>query len=205
MEDSAALDIDSETRLLAFVEGHPLALRLVAALVNYLGSSREALRQVSRDGATAIELPKRTQQDRKTSIAVCLSLAYEMLDWDEQRLLYLIASSPGGIFTEQLKLKDHCGTDAPSKLAALRRWSLAKTEDMGHPNERSHMLSPIRSFVRQRWTEEHSSEAQVLTEMLLYNFGVMTAVIDMHSKDASEIPYMLSRFSQELPNVAPCN
>ena len=199
--DGTALDVDSESGLLAFVEGHPLAVRLTAALVGYIGSGRAALEQIQKHGAAMIELPKRTKQDRKTSLSVCLSLAYEMLEYDEQRLLYLIASCPGGIFTHQLELEDHSGTAALCLLAAVRRWSLVQTTDLGQPFERSNMLSPIRSYVALRWRAEHTPEAQALTQMLLNNFAIMAAVIDQRAQDPAEIPFMLARFSQELPNL----
>ena len=201
VRDTTPLDVDSESGLLSFVEGHPHALRLAATLVDYLGSGRTALEQIHRRGAATIELQKRTKQDRKTSLIRCLSLAYEMLDCHEQRLLYLIANCPGGILTHQLERDNHGGVDAPLLLAALRRWSLVQTKDIGQPIERSHMLSPIRSYVRLRWREEHASEAQTLSKMLLHNFGVMAAVVDQGSQDPVEIPHMLSRFSQELPNL----
>ena len=86
-------------------------------------------------------------------------------------------------------------------VAALRRWSLVQTKDNGVPSERLYALSPIRAYVRQQWREEHPSEAQALTETLLRDFSVMAAVIDIQSEDAASVPYMISRFSEELPNL----
>ena len=201
VHENTPLDVNSETELLTFVEGHPLAIRLTAALVDYFGAGRTALEQIHRRGAATIELQKRSRQDRKTSLALCLSLAYEMLDADEQKLLYMIANCPAGIFTHQLMFDDHAGTDASRLLGALRRWSLVQTKYKGQAIERSHMLSPIRSYVRLRWGDEHASEAKTLTAMLLHNFTIMAAVIDQRGQDPTEIPHMLSRFSQELPNL----
>ena len=193
------LDNVSEAALLAFAEGHPLTLRLTAVLVNYLGSGRDAREQIEKKGARVVEIPKRTEQDRQTSLVRCLSLAYETLNADEQRLLYLIASCPGGIFAHQIE--HHVGTETPLLVAALRCWSLVQTNDKGLPTERSYVLSPIRAYAKQRWYEEHPSEARALAETLLHDFAMMAAVIDMQSDDAANVPHMLSRFSEELPNL----
>ena len=100
----ARLDGVGEAQLLDFAEGHPLALRLIAALVEYLGSGQSALREIKREGARVVEIPKRAEQNRETSLDRCLSLAYRMLSAEEQRLLFVIASCPGGLFAHQ------CGT-----------------------------------------------------------------------------------------------
>ena len=199
VEHRSSLDNASEAALLAFAEGHPLTLRLTAGLVNYLGSGRTVREQIDTKGAGVIEIPKRTEQDRQTSLVRCLSLAFETLDADEQRLLYLISSCPGGIFAHHLKC--YGGAETPLLVGALRRWSLVQTNDGGAPIERSYVLSPIRAYVKQRWREEHPSEAQVLTGTLLRNFGLMAAVIEGQSEDAANVPHMVSRFSQELPNL----
>lgn len=199
IEDDIKLDNDSEVALLAFCAGHPLALRLTSALVNHLGSGLEARKLIDVQGVEVIKLQKRTLQNRQTSLALCLSLAYEILNNDEQRLLYLIASCPGGIFGHQLE--HFAGIHAPLVVAALRRWSLVQMRDIDIQIERFHVVSPIRSYVRQRWSEEHEPEAQAIMAELLRVFGVMATVIDMQSQEAANIPHMLSRFSEELPNL----
>ena len=148
--DTEHLDIESESALLAFVEGHPLALRLTAALVEHLGSGSAAWEQIAKKGAQTVKIHKRTKLDRKTSLDVCLSLAYEMLSGDERRLLYLIASCPAGVFTQMLKGEDYARSDAPLLVAAVRRWSLVQSQYMGLPTERTYMLSPLRSYVTRR-------------------------------------------------------
>ena len=199
VQGGASLDRESEAALLAFSEGHPFTLRLVAALIDFLGSGRAAREQINRQGARVVEIQKRSEQNEQTSLTRCLSLAYEMLDAEEQRLLYVIASCPGGIFMHQVE--HYGGTDASLVVGGLRRWSLVQTIDAGVPIERLHVLSPIRSYARQRWAEEHASESQELAEKLLTDFGVMAAVISERSEDAESVPNMVSRFLDELPNL----
>ena len=202
LRDDTLIDIDSENSLLAFVDGHPLALLLVAKLADYLRSGRAASVLIERQGARVVEIQKRTTHNRKTSLNISLSLAYESLNEVEQRILYLIASCPGGMRTRQLQLTDHGGSNTPVSLAELWRWSLVQTKGKNEWDERSRMLSPIRSYVRQRWSEEHAEEAAAVIQMLVQNFTVMAASVALDSESASDIPNMLSQFSRELPQSA---
>ena len=195
----AQVDGVSETQLLGFAEGHPLALRLIAALVEYLGSGRSALREIRREGAAVVEIPKRAKQNRQTSLDKCLSLAYRMLSPEEQRLLYVVASCPGGVFAHQLE--HYAGAGAPVLTAALRRWSLVETRDVGVPIDRWYALSPIRSFASRRWRGANKTEAVALRDELLRDFGVMAAVIETQAQDAADVPHMVSRFWLEWPNL----
>ena len=199
VQDGAALNSHSEAALLAFAEGHPLTLRLIAALVDHLGSGEVARVQLDKRGAQIVEIQRRAEQTPQTSLAHCLSLAYDKLLESERRLLYVIANCPGGIFAHQLEY--YGGPDAPLLVAGLRHWSLVQTQEADAAIARWYAVSPISSYVRQRWAEQHATEAQVLRETIVKDFGVMAAVIGMQSEDADDVPNMLWRFSQELPNM----
>lgn len=197
--DEVGLDDASEAALLVFCEGHPLTLRLTGVLVEHIGSGRGALEQIKGQGARAVKIPERRSQNRQTSLERCLSLAYDMLKPDQRRLLYVIASCPGGIMASQLKR--YGGSDAPLLTAALRRWSLVQVREAGLPIERWQLLSPIRSFVARRWSEENPAQAQALTDELLRDFAIFASISAMKSADAADIPHKLWRFFQEWPNL----
>ena len=199
--DSKALDAESEAQILAYADGHPLALRLISAQVRYFGSARTCLRQMARLGSQAVELPKRASQDRTTSLTDCLSLSYNELEEDERRLLYLIASCPGGIDSPILEFEDLGGTNAPELLAALRRWSLVETIHTGQLLERSQVLSPIGLYVRDRWRREYPAEAMDLREALASNFELLARVLDSQFEVEVDGPQLLEVFLQELPNL----
>ena len=195
------VDADSEKSLLAFAGGHPLTLELVAKQADYLGSGQTVSTLIKHQGAAAVEIPKRKAHNRKTSLQHCLSRAYEQLNRDEKRTLYFIACCPGGILTQQLKSDDHCGSITPLLLAELRRWSLVQTKEMGKWDERSHMLSPIRSYVRQRWSDENPTDTQKVVQTLVVSFAKMVATVERNSGSADNIRTMLTLYRQELPNL----
>ena len=195
----ARLDGASEAHLLDFAEGHPLALRLIAALVEYLGSERSAVREIRQDGARAVEVPKRAEQNRETSLEKCLSLAYRMLSPEERRLLFVVANCPGGLFEHQVR--HYGGPDATMLAAALRRWCLVQRRDVGVSIDRWYALSPIRSFAERRWREANEDEAMALRNELLRDFGGMAHVIDQQAQGTSEVPQMVWRFWLEWRNL----
>ena len=199
--DPGALDTESETAILAVADGHPLTLRLISAQIRYFGSARTWLRQTPRLGAQAVELPKRASQDRTTSLPDCLSLSYDELEEDERRLLYLIASCPGGIDSPILEFEDLGGADAPELLAGLRRWSLVETTNLGQLLERSQVLSPIALYVRNRWRRGHPAEAKDLGKALASNFHRLAEILDAQFEADVDGPKVLAVFLQELPNL----
>ncbi len=194
-------DTHSRDTLVTFADGHPLTLRLAAMLVNFFGSGHTACSQIRRRGVELLEEQKRARPDRRTSLRICLSLAYDELDADERRVLFLVANAPGGLFSEQLE-SEHLGiSNGRVAIAGVRRWSLVRTEDAGENIERIFTLSPIASYVESRWRTDAPDEARRLVKELVREFTVMCAVIDERSQGASEIPYMVARFKQELPNI----
>lgn len=194
-------DASSLRELIAFADGHPLTLRLGATLINHFGSSSIALNQIRRRGTDLLEIQKRSSQSRRTSLRVCLSLAYDALTDDERKLLYVVANAPGGLFSRSLEDGQDWVSDGRSAIAAAWRWGLIECTDQGEPHERVHMLSPIASYAVARWREERPDEARSLTMKLAKNFAVMAAVIATHSEKNGGLPNMVGRFEEELPNL----
>ena len=199
--DPVPLDTESEAAILVHADGHPLTLRLISAQIRHFGSARTWLRQMERQGPQAVELPKRSTQDRTTSLTHCLSLSYDELEEDERRLLYLIASCPGGIDSPILAFEDLGGADAPEMLAGLRRWSLVETTDIGQMAERSQVLSPVGLYARDRWRRENRAEAKDLQEALARNFALLANLLDSQFGAGVDGSRLLEVFLEELPNL----
>ena len=199
VRDDVKIDDVSEAHLLSFAEGHPLTLHLIAIMVEYLESGQSALQAIGREGARVVEVPKRAEQNRETSLDKCLSLAYRMLSVEEKRLLFVIASCPGGLFAHQLE--HYGGSDAAMLAAALRRWSLVEKRDVGVSIDRWYSLSPIRSIAVRRWREENEAEARALANDLLRDFGLMAGAIEENAQNTSDIPQMVWRFWLEWRNL----
>ena len=191
--------LDTETELLDFAEGHPLTLRLVASLVEYFGSGRHALTAINCEGTDVVEIPKRDTQNRETSLRKCLNLAYRMLNPKEQRLLFIVANCPGGI-CESL-IERFSDTDGLNLIAGLRRWSLVQRQDSTGRLDRWYALSPIRSHVRQLWSKANEAEAKDLRYKIPREFSEMASAIELQTKEAKQVPYMVWRLSLEMRNL----
>lgn len=201
LRPSTPTDASSVGELIAFADGHPLTLRLEAMLINHFGSSAITLDQIRQRGAEVLEVQKRSSQNRRTSLRTCLSLAYDALTDDERRLLYVVANAPGGLFSQMLDDNQDWVSGGRSAIAAVWKWGLIEGADRGKPRERIRMLSPIASYAIARWSEERPDEASRLTMDLAKNFGVMAAVIAVHSEENGGLPNMVDRFEEELPNL----
>ncbi len=196
--EHAGRDKESRTHLLEFADGHPLTIRLIAMLVEHFRSESGALREIRRRGAQAVEIPKRAEQNRETSLKTCLSLAYEMLTTEERRVLFMIASCPAGMFSHHVEL--HVGEEGAALIAALSRWSLAHVKEAGESNERWFALSPIRSFVINKWSTSHETESRTLRQKLLCELGELATVLAQKLEEGSDIPHWVARFREEWAN-----
>lgn len=202
LKANTPVDIGSFSAIVSFANGHPLTLRLAAMLINYFGSSSIAWEQVQQRGADLLEIQKRSSQNRRTSLKTCLSLAYDALTDEEQKLLFIVANAPGGLFSAMLVADGPNNVrDGRAAIAATRRWALLEIEQQGERRERVHLLSPIAGYLIARWREERPDEAWTLTRHLAVDFSVMAAVIGQHAQRDDDMPNMLSRFEEELPNL----
>ncbi|KIF59424.1 hypothetical protein [Pseudomonas fluorescens] len=195
------IDHLSRDSLLTFADGHPLTIRLAAMLVNFFGSGRVANEQIERRGVELFEVQKQVSPDRRTSLRVCLSLAYEALDQDEKRFLFLVANAPAGLFSGWIEPGKLDVANAQAAIAGVRRWSLVRITAPGEQNERVNMLSPIAGYVISRWQTDAPDDARMLVKALARDFTMMTAAIDKRSESSTEIPYMIKRFELEMPNL----
>lgn len=195
----AGLDGVSEAQLLNSAEGRPPALRLIAALAEYPGSVRSALREISREGARVVEIPKQAKQNRETPPDRCLSHACRMPSAEELRLLFPIASCSAGLFSYQAE--HYGGTVSGILAAALRRWSLVERMDVGLLIDRWYALTPIRSFAVRRRRRANGVEAKALIDKLPRDIVAMAGAIEAKAQDKSELPHMARRFWLEPRNL----
>ena len=186
--------------LLDLCQGHALTLRLAGALTSHFGSMRRCIEAVNDRGSSAIALPARQRQDRRSSLNLCLDVAFKALSRNAQAMLWLIAQAPAGLFAAQLEREHFDISDPVEALAELRRWNLIYTADPGI-RERIHCLSPIRLFVAGTWETANCEWAGKLKRSLLLDIAMMVSVIEDRSQDAEQIAYMIDRYSEEMPNI----
>ncbi len=149
-ERSPAID-----EIVGFADGHPLTLRLLATLLRFHGSAATVLSEIERLGASALADPQRRAHSPASSLVVCLDLAYSQLDGAERRLLWVVASSPGGFRPGLHDLSELIGPSSAGAIAGIRAWNLVDRygdDDFrsgADPHEVLHMLSPVRAFTLQ--------------------------------------------------------
>ncbi len=187
-------------KLLLICGGHALTLQLASVLILHFGTAGKVVQIIKDRGASAVRLPGVDVGNRSTSLSICLSIAFEALSRIERQALLLFALAPAGLFAKQLEddyFRIGAGID---NVANLRRWHLVYS-DHAEIRERVSASSPVRLFVAQRWQKDELAEHDRLKDALLNSVGVMVGVIAEQSDAADQIKYMISRYSEEMPNI----
>ncbi|WP_288417804.1 tetratricopeptide repeat protein [uncultured Novosphingobium sp.] len=186
--------------VLALCQGHALTLRLAGAIASHYGGVGGCLRVIRERGTAAVALPARRRQDHRSSLDLCLAVAFESLTEPARKALWLLAQAPAGLFAREFEREDYRIVDPIDALAELRRWNLVYTTG-ADLRERMQCLSPIRIFAAGRWAPDNVDEAARLKGELLESIAIMVSVIGERSEDAENIGYMVGRISEEMPNV----
>ena len=187
--------------LVAFCGGHALTLRLAGALADHYEGGGAALAAITRKGAKALRRPGRSRHDRSTSLEACLETAYAALSTEGRRLLWAIAECPAGIFSDLLTGPWLELAEPEEALAEVARWHLIELIPVRNELLRAQLLSPVRAFVAQRGREQDfSGYAEVIARVVNGHF-MLVGVFELRYDDPHETPLVLSRFSEELPNL----
>lgn len=195
-----ALEGDDLTDLLEFCDGHALTLRLAAALRDHYGGAKRALQVVRAKGVSAIRIPTRSAQTRRTSLELCLQTAYEALSADARGLLWALAASPAGVLTHYIENGWLEFSDPIEALGELRRWHLVDLVTRPDVAERAQVASPIRAFAADVGRRDDRTAYDAMIQKLSQSLQQMVAMFEIRYADPDDTPYVIERYGQELPN-----
>lgn len=196
-----ALDESGAGRLLDFCEGHALTLRLAGALINHYGTPAAALRAIKEKGISIAALPGRQRYTRSTSLQLCLITAYDALGDGARRLLWALSASPAGLFAHYIEADWLKLGDPLEAQAELRRWHLIDRVLISGDRARVQVLGPIRAFAADCGNRGDAPAYAALLNALAHGQTLMMAVLEHKYDDPEDTPYLLQRFSEELPNL----
>lgn len=191
----------SINQLLAFCDGHPLTLCLVAAAIRHYGSVSTAQRIIDRDGANSVALPGRSHQDRRSSLVMSLQTAYDALSPEARRLLWTLSECPAGVIELALDRTFAGVAEVEKAQAELRRWHLAESRAYLEDLQRVHVLSPIRTYSIERARREQREEYSSMLDALAMEHGAMVGAFEARAYDPYQAPWVFERYADELPNL----
>lgn len=195
-------DVDQIDRedLLDIGDGHPLTLRILAALVRHLGDASAAVDLLKARRNHPIEVPGRAAQGPRTSLDLCLSVALEALSDREQTSLWVLAQLPAGLATGLINPRNLGMDDAVTTLATLRRWHLIEDQPLWEERLIT-MLSPVRDFVRRAVeTSPPAGLGEVRVGVALCIAG-MVAHLNERLIHGGEVRLGMRLLDRELPNA----
>lgn len=195
-DDDQGLD-----ELLIFCDGHPLAIQFAGALTDYYGGPSKALTEIKRNGRKSFGYPGRQRYDRKSSLDLCLNSAYITLSSDCRKILWALALSPAGLFTEYLEENWSHSDCSVESLATLRRWHFLTVTQVNENLSRTNLLGPIRQFAMARGLNEENEIFESIVRSMILEFGMMVAVLELHYDSPEQTSHVIRRYEMELPNL----
>ena len=186
--------------LLELGDGHPLTLRILAALVRHLGGASVVIDRVRARPELPVELPGRTAQDPGSSLDRCLQVALSTLDDPERIALWVLAQLPAGVATAMVAPEDLGIEDSVVTLAALGRWHLIENEPfLG--DRLITMLSPVRDFVRRALATSPPHELDKVRAGLACCMSVVVNYLNDGLIHAGRVRLGMRLLDRELPNL----
>jgi tetratricopeptide (TPR) repeat protein len=188
------------SQLLQFADGHPLTLRILAALVRHFGSTSEVIERLHGRPERPLEMPARTTQGTDSSLDICLQTAFEALGEGERSAMWALAHLPAGLATAFVSL-EALGVDDPAQVTAeLKRWHLVERRELtGEPL--LWVLSPVRSYVRRAIDERTLPELSTLRRRLAWHFAARVEEVNSDLIHGGHIELGMALLDRELPNA----
>lgn len=186
--------------LAVFCEGHPLSLKLLAALLIYYGDVSRVKAHLKNQ--KAIKHPLRKNPDKSTSLDVCLSSIYNCLSKEQKKLLKYFVCFPGGCKIARV-LPNIKSDSFDEDIAVLKQFFLIQIKEDLLGFHRVHLVSPIRKFLKER-AQKNIREAifiqkEAITGLMLEAVIVSFKYLEFNEHEVPE--YGLMRLECELPNL----
>jgi tetratricopeptide (TPR) repeat protein/5-methylcytosine-specific restriction endonuclease McrA len=184
-----------------FAEGHPLTLRILNALLRHFEKASIVANRIAKFGAPAVSHPLRKKPHNETSLDKCLSTAFELLDEEAKRLMYIASYLPAGFIEKLVASEEFAITDPESAMATARRWNLLDVVWRTGDVRRLRALSPIRAFFRHRYAAEAPQLTRQLTFELVQLLAAHAMFMDHTYFSGGDSALGVKRFDAELPNI----
>ena len=194
-------DIDFDW-LLEFCSGHPLSIKLVVSLLKFYKSSKQTINRIKEVGK--IEIPQKKDQNKKTSLDICLATVYGSLTDIQIKILQFFKYFPVGLIPEMLKTVINAES-YDEDIASLEQLFMLESEaDSYFDFIRVKIPNSIRPFLRNKAfnysvMEELDVQKEVVTYLMMDAVIIDTKYIEHQEYGSAEIG--IKRMESELPNV----
>ncbi len=206
--ESGAIILESITRvkieekhlklLLEYCDGHPLAIKLTAALINYYGKSEIVLMHLNT--TTSLVNPSYSKHTKYTSLELCLTTAYLCFDEKQKELLIYCAFFPAGCKVVWLELGRN-KLDLYGNIAKLKSLFFVDAQEDNLGIERLYMLNPIQKYVITKAQEEFKDKAlKIQKEVIQYNISEAAYIDSHHLERGNKFKYGIARMECDIEN-----
>ena len=186
--------------LLEIGDGHPLTLRILAALVRHLGGAPVVVDRVRHRPELPVELPGRAAQDPSSSLDRCLGVAFDALDDRERVALWVLAQLPAGLATGMVDPRRFGIEEPVTTLATLRRWHMIDDQSLWDDRLIT-MLSPVRDFVGRAIAASRPRGLDETRVRLAHCMSGMVAHLNEELVHGGHVRLGMRLLDRELPNA----
>lgn len=190
---------DDFVELIEFCNGHPLAIKIATSIAKFYRSPDAALDAIKEK---SFNIPTRSNLNKSTSLEVCLAVAYDALNDESRKLLWILSELPNGIF--EIYIDSHyLNIDSVEEsFAYLKLWTLVEPIYKFKSFNRIGVLTPIRHFVRNKsYSKENLHELEKVFLNLAELHSVWLAATEYANREPERFGVYLSRINQELDNL----
>jgi tetratricopeptide (TPR) repeat protein len=203
-ETDTSFSEDDITWLADFCDGHSLSLRAVTGLLRYYKKSSTVIERLMLAGANEVRDHARTEQNRSSSLQVCLRAAYFCFNHEQKRLLLYLSNFPAGC-PEPMAKGWEKSSDFDADLAKLRRFFFVEIRpDNLLIADRLRLLNPVRQFIRSEWAgapyDEVASVWMDAARTLMLQAVFLDHAFLIQATEPGQAQYGLLRLESELPN-----
>ncbi|GGC42996.1 hypothetical protein GCM10011386_39120 [Parapedobacter defluvii] len=198
---------NSIRKLIKFADGHPLTITIISGLLQFMVSPAKVSNAIEHAGAKIIQNPKYKQQNRQTSLQICLLAAYENLETNQKWLLRYLTHFPAGSKIPFLEILTKGQQQFfPNEftlnlaLSTLKQFNFIYIKEDLIGFERAHTLNPIRLFVRGKTIEESKSVFHQIKIEAYTNLMMEAIALYSNFLLSDEMEYVIARYEIELPN-----
>lgn len=189
--------------LVNLCEGHPLSLQIVVGLIGYFKKAETVIKRLRAQGASELKNPTRKEQNRATSLDLCLQAAYSCFSQSQKRLLLYISNFPVGSMEDKTAYWQE-DSDFYLDLAELRRFFFVESkQDEMYFTNRLYLLNPVKQFVEKQWKDTNLQEMLAIqlsfAEERMYEANIIRHY-NLESSRLEDVQIGLSRIDVEFSN-----
>ncbi|MCD8031117.1 MAG: hypothetical protein LUF85_09950 [Bacteroides sp.] len=187
--------------IIDFCNGHPLSIKLTVTLIKFYKSSQRVIQLLTNN--EPLKHPTRNRHNKQTSLSVCLSTIYDILNEEQKDILHFLKFFPIGVNPQWIEEKFQSDSFHKNMAELQHFFFIEQVKDFLYL-ERHVIPNPIRPFLREKIKEKNSLAEIESEKEAMVMVMAEAAFINSHyiqSGTSNDLAYGTDRIINEMPNL----